>query len=64
MSSALRPGNDDLAKAAKSRLEWVGAVRPSRAILTHMDSSLDYRTLCAELPQGVEPGYHGMEVSL
>ena len=45
-------------------LEWIGIVRPGRAILTHMDSSLDYRTMCAELPAGVEPGYDGMEVLL
>ena len=36
---------------------------PKRAILTHMDTSMDYRTLCAELPDGVEPGYDGLEVS-
>ena len=45
-------------------LEWIGAVRPGRAILTHMDASMDYRSLCAELPAGVEPGYDGMEVEL
>jgi len=45
-------------------LEWIGAVRPGRAILTHMDNSLDYRTLLAELPDGVEPGHDGMEIGL
>jgi phosphoribosyl 1,2-cyclic phosphate phosphodiesterase len=45
-------------------LEWVDAVRPKRTILTHMDSSMDYRTLLAELPAGVEPAYDGMEVEL
>ena len=45
-------------------LEWIGAVRPGRAILTHMDNSLDYRTLLAELPDGVEPGHDGMEIEL
>jgi phosphoribosyl 1,2-cyclic phosphate phosphodiesterase len=43
-------------------LEWIRALRPKRAILTHMDTSMDYRTLCAELPAGVEPGYDGLEV--
>ena len=43
-------------------LEWIRALRPKHAILTHMDSSMDYRTLCAELPAGVEPGYDGLEV--
>ncbi|HWT13255.1 MAG TPA: MBL fold metallo-hydrolase [Allosphingosinicella sp.] len=45
-------------------LEWIGAVRPGRAILTHMDNSLDYRSLAAELPAGVEPGYDGLEILL
>ncbi len=45
-------------------LEWIGAVRPHRAILTHMDNSMDYRTLLAELPAGVEPGYDGLEIAL
>ena len=45
-------------------LEWIGTIRPGRAILTHMDNSMDYRTLCAELPPSVEPGYDGLEVAL
>lgn len=45
-------------------LEWVGKLRPGRTILTHMDNSMDYRTLAAELPHGVEPGHDGLEVTL
>lgn len=45
-------------------LEWIDAVQPARAILTHMDNSMDYRTLRAELPHPVEPGYDGLEVVL
>jgi phosphoribosyl 1,2-cyclic phosphate phosphodiesterase len=45
-------------------LEWIRALAPRRAILTHMDNSMDYRTLCAELPAGIEPGYDGYEVEL
>jgi len=45
-------------------LGWIKEVRPGRAILTHMDQSMDYETLRAELPQGVEPGYDGLEVAL
>jgi phosphoribosyl 1,2-cyclic phosphate phosphodiesterase len=29
-----------------------------------MDNSMDYETLRAELPDGVEPGYDGMEIAL
>ena len=45
-------------------LEWIERIGPGRAILTHMDQSMDYRSLLAELPEGVEPGFDGMEVSL
>ena len=45
-------------------LQWIDAVRPGRAILTHMDNSMDYRTLRAELPETVEPGFDGLEVVL
>jgi phosphoribosyl 1,2-cyclic phosphate phosphodiesterase len=45
-------------------LDGIARIRPTRAILTHMDQSLDYATLAARLPQGVEPGYDGLEVML
>ncbi len=41
-------------------LDWIARVRPRRAILTHMDESLDYETLSRALPAGVEPGYDGL----
>ena len=45
-------------------LAWVREVQPGRAVLTHMDQSMDYRTLLQELPPGVEPGFDGMEIIL
>ncbi|MFD1788576.1 MBL fold metallo-hydrolase [Sphingomonas floccifaciens] len=45
-------------------LEWISELRPKRAILTHMDQSMDYQSLCRTLPAGVEPGYDGLEVRL
>ena len=45
-------------------LEWVRTIRPRRTILTHMDQSMDYAALSAELPEGVEPAYDGMEIRL
>jgi phosphoribosyl 1,2-cyclic phosphate phosphodiesterase len=45
-------------------LGWIALVKPQRAILTHMDQSMDYATLLDELPDGVEPGYDGQEVVL
>jgi phosphoribosyl 1,2-cyclic phosphate phosphodiesterase len=54
------PTHSDLAKT----LSWIARVQPRRAVLTHMDQSLDYRELSAELPSGVEPGYDGLVVEL
>ena len=45
-------------------LEWIRKLAPKRAVLIHMDNSMDYRTLCDELPEGVEPGYDGLEMEL
>lgn len=44
-------------------LEAIGRARPKRAILTHMDQSMDYARLSGILPSGVEPGYDGMEIA-
>ena len=45
-------------------LAWIARVGPRRAVLTHMDQSLDYRELAAELPAGVEPGQDGLVIDL
>jgi MFS superfamily sulfate permease-like transporter len=45
-------------------LAWITERRPGRAVLTHMDQSMDYETLRAELPAGVEPGYDGQVITL
>ena len=42
-------------------LEWVKIIRPKRTILTHMAVGMDYDTLCATLPKGIEPAFDGME---
>ena len=54
------PTHSHLAKT----LSWIARVRPRRAVLTHMDQSLDYRELSAELPSGVEPGCDGLVIEL
>ena len=54
------PSHAHLAQA----LEWTQIVRAGRTILTHMDQSMDYATLLAELPDGIEPGYDGMEIHI
>lgn len=52
------PTHPHLAKT----LEWIAQLRVRRAVLTHMDNSMDYRGLLAELPRGIEPGYDGLEI--
>jgi phosphoribosyl 1,2-cyclic phosphate phosphodiesterase len=54
------PTHSHLAKT----LSWIERVKPKRAILTHMDIQLDYATLAARLPPGVEPGYDGLTATL
>jgi len=54
------PTHSHLAKT----LSWIARVGPRRAVLTHMDQSLDYRELSAELPTGVEPGQDGLAIEL
>lgn len=50
--------------ALAQALEWISELAPARAALTHMDQSMDYATLAAELPANVEPGYDGLEFEL
>jgi len=45
-------------------LDAIGRLRPRRAILTHMDQSMDFADLARELPAGVEPGHDRLEVFL
>ena len=45
-------------------LEWIARVTPERAVLTHMDQSMDYATLAASLPEGILPAYDGLEIEL
>lgn len=44
-------------------LGWIERLRPGRAVLTHMDQSMDYATLAATLPSGVEPGRDGLTMT-
>lgn len=45
-------------------LDWIGKLAPRRAVLTHMHVPLDYATVMAETPDGVEPGYDGMAIEI
>ncbi len=43
---------------------WAREIAPKQTLLTHMDQSMDYRTLLAELPDDIEPAYDGLEIVL
>ncbi|MEM6985625.1 MAG: MBL fold metallo-hydrolase [Pseudomonadota bacterium] len=45
-------------------LALIEALRPRRTVLTNMHTDLDYDTLKAELPSGVEAGYDGLDIVL
>ena len=45
-------------------LDLVQASRSRRGILTHLDKSMDYKTLISEVPANVEPGYDGLVIDL
>lgn len=45
-------------------LDLIEATRARRAVLTHLDKSLDYATLSAEVPPHVTVGHDGLQVEL
>ncbi len=44
-------------------LAWARELGVHRTALVHMDNSMDYATLVAGLPDGVEPGHDGLELT-
>ncbi len=45
-------------------LDLAERAKCARVVLTHLDKSMDYRSLCDELPAHVQPGYDGLIVTL
>ncbi|MEM9602670.1 MAG: MBL fold metallo-hydrolase [Pseudomonadota bacterium] len=45
-------------------LALIDELRPRRTVLTNMHTDLDYATLSAELPDGIEVGFDGLEIVL
>ena len=45
-------------------LDWIARMKPRRAILTNMHNDLDFETLRASLPEGVEPAFDGMRIEV
>ena len=59
---ALRPLPHPSHWCLAETLDWIGRIRPRRAILTNMHTELDYRSLAEALPDGVEPAYDGLRI--
>ena len=45
-------------------LSWIDAVKPAQAYFTHMTTEMDYATVLAETPDGVEPAYDGLTLEI
>jgi phosphoribosyl 1,2-cyclic phosphate phosphodiesterase len=45
-------------------LAWISHYQPAQALLTHMDQSMDYATLAAELPDRIAPCHDGLMIDL
>jgi phosphoribosyl 1,2-cyclic phosphate phosphodiesterase len=56
LRDTLHPSHANVAQA----LEWIDQIKPTHAILTNMHIDLDYTSLAARLPAGVEPGVDGL----
>ena len=45
-------------------LGYIEKYKPKHTVLTHMTAEMDYETLKNKLPNGVEPAYDGMVITL
>jgi phosphoribosyl 1,2-cyclic phosphate phosphodiesterase len=45
-------------------LGWIERLKPARAVLTHMNHTMDYETVRKRCPPGVEPGYDGLVIEV
>ena len=61
---ALRPTPHPTHFSLSEALEWIERMKPSHAVLTNLHVDLDYATLKRELPEGIEPAYDGMKITL
>ena len=62
--SALRDLPHPTHQTVEEALEVIAAIKPRRAILTHLDHDLDYQELSARLPDGVLAGFDGLVVEV
>lgn len=60
---ALRPSPHPTHFSLPETLAWIERMQPRRAVLTNLHTDLDYETLRASLPPGIEPAYDGMRLT-
>jgi phosphoribosyl 1,2-cyclic phosphate phosphodiesterase len=60
---ALRPARHPSHFSVGEALDWIGRLKPRRAFLTNLHTDLDYRTLSANLPEGVVAVHDGMRIN-
>lgn len=61
---ALSPHPHPTHSHLEQTLEWIERVKPKRAILTHMNVTMDYATVARLTPDHVEPAYDGMVIEV
>ena len=61
---ALRYTTHPTHASVSQALGWIDRIKPRRSVLTNLHVDLDYQTLRAELPVGVEPAYDGLELEI
>ncbi len=61
---ALSPHPHPTHSHLEQTLEWIERVGPARAILTHMNVTMDYATVARITPDNVEPAYDGMVIEV
>ena len=57
---ALRPAPHPTHFSLAEALDWIGRLRPKRAVLTNLHTDMDYSALTAGLPAHVTPAYDGL----
>jgi len=45
-------------------LNWIAELNTERAILTHLNQSMDYEEVRSQCPDGIEPGYDGLIIEI
>ncbi len=61
---ALSPHSHPTHSHLDQTLEWIERVGPARAILTHMNVTMDYATVARLTTDHVEPAYDGMVIEV